>query len=69
MMVIKMDNDIINNIKALGIDMINTAKSGHPGIVLSAAPILYSTAIPKDCCILLVSILLIHKYILYSLLY
>lgn len=37
-----MDNEIISNIKSLGIDMINEAKSGHPGIVLSAAPIVYS---------------------------
>ena len=37
-----MDKDIINNIKTLGIDMINEAKSGHPGIVLSAAPIIYT---------------------------
>lgn len=37
-----MDNQIINNIKSLGIDMINNAKSGHPGIVLSAAPIIYT---------------------------
>ena len=37
-----MDNKIINNIKALGIDMINEAKSGHPGIVLGAAPIMYT---------------------------
>lgn len=36
------DNQIISNIKCLGIDMINKAKSGHPGIVLGAAPILYS---------------------------
>ena len=35
------DTMVINNIKALGIDMINSAKSGHPGIVLGAAPILY----------------------------
>lgn len=38
---IDMDLKTINNIKALGIDMINTASSGHPGIVLGAAPILY----------------------------
>ena len=37
-----MDNKIINNIKALGIDMINEAGSGHPGIVLGAAPIIYT---------------------------
>ncbi len=36
------DIEVINNIKSLGIDMINEAKSGHPGIVLGAAPILYS---------------------------
>ena len=37
-----MDNKIIANIKSLSIDMVDNAKSGHPGIVLSAAPILYS---------------------------
>lgn len=36
------DNQIISNIKTLGIDMINEASSGHPGIVLGAAPILYT---------------------------
>ena len=38
------DNDIraVNEIKILAIDMINNAKSGHPGVVLSAAPILYT---------------------------
>ena len=38
---ISLDLKVINNIKALGIDMINTAGSGHPGIVLGAAPIIY----------------------------
>lgn len=37
-----MDKKVINNIKSLGIDMISHAKSGHPGIVLGAAPILYT---------------------------
>ncbi len=37
-----MENKIISNIKTLGIDMINNAGSGHPGIVLGAAPIIYS---------------------------
>lgn len=37
-----MDITIINQIKSLAIDMINKAKSGHPGISLSAAPILYT---------------------------
>lgn len=36
-----LDFKVINNIKALGIDMINEAGSGHPGIVLGAAPIIY----------------------------
>ena len=44
-------NRIIENIRALGIDMINEAKSGHPGIVLGAAPIiatLYNNHIKVD---------------------
>ena len=35
------DKKIINTIKLLAIDMIDAANSGHPGIVLGAAPILY----------------------------
>lgn len=37
-----LDTKIIDNIRALGIDMISNANSGHPGIVLGAAPILYT---------------------------
>lgn len=33
---------IIDQIRCLGIDMINEAKSGHPGIVLGAAPAIYA---------------------------
>ena len=36
------DLKIVNQIRALGIDMITEANSGHPGIVLGAAPIMYS---------------------------
>ncbi|WP_027122300.1 transketolase-like TK C-terminal-containing protein [[Mycoplasma] imitans] len=32
----------INTIRVLGIEMINNAKSGHPGIVMSAAPMMYA---------------------------
>ncbi len=35
------DLEMISMIKGLGIDMIHAAKSGHPGIVLGAAPMLY----------------------------
>ncbi|MDD3341421.1 MAG: transketolase [Bacilli bacterium] len=37
-----MDTNIIANIKSLGIDMIEESGSGHPGIVLGAAPIIYT---------------------------
>lgn len=37
-----LDTKIVDNIRALGIDVISNAKSGHPGIVLGAAPILYA---------------------------
>lgn len=33
---------IIDQIRCLGIDMIDMAQSGHPGIVLGAAPIIYT---------------------------
>ena len=33
---------IIDQIRCLGIDMIHAANSGHPGIVLGAAPALYA---------------------------
>ena len=36
------ERNIINTIKLLAIDMIDAANSGHPGIVLGAAPILYT---------------------------
>lgn len=36
------EKKIVDHIRCLGIDMINEAKSGHPGIVLDAAPMLYS---------------------------
>ena len=42
----KTDNEVINSIKILALDMIDKAGSGHPGIVLGAAPIIY--ALYKD---------------------
>lgn len=36
------EKKIIDQIRSLGIDMIDEAQSGHPGIVLGAAPIIYS---------------------------
>ncbi len=38
----EMDYKVINNLRCLAIDMINNAKSGHPGICLGAATILYT---------------------------
>ncbi len=35
-------NSSLNTMKMLGVDMINVANSGHPGIVLGAAPIVYA---------------------------
>lgn len=36
------DEKVINSLKSLSIDMINNAGSGHPGIALGAAPIIYT---------------------------
>lgn len=38
----KDDYKVISNLRCLSIDMIDNAKSGHPGICLGAAPILYT---------------------------
>lgn len=38
----KSDNLCVNSLRLLSMDEINTAKSGHPGIALGCAPILYS---------------------------
>lgn len=37
-----LEQKIIDSIKALALDMIDAAGSGHPGIVLGAAPIIYT---------------------------
>lgn len=39
---VNFDQMTINYLKSLAIDMINEAGSGHPGIVLGAAPIIYT---------------------------
>ena len=36
------DKKMIDDIRSLALDMINEAGSGHPGIALGAAPILYT---------------------------
>jgi len=38
----ELDNKGVNNLRGLAIDMIDNAKSGHPGICLGAASILYT---------------------------
>lgn len=37
-----MQNQSVNAIRMLGVDMVNQANSGHPGIVLGAAPTMYA---------------------------
>ncbi|WP_374058604.1 transketolase [Alkalibacter rhizosphaerae] len=37
-----MKNQSVNAIRMLGVDMVNQANSGHPGIVLGAAPTMYA---------------------------
>jgi len=36
------DQLTINSIRVLGVEAVNNAKSGHPGIVLGAAPMVYA---------------------------
>ena len=36
------EKKIINDIRMLSLDMINTAGSGHPGIALDFAPTIYT---------------------------
>ena len=36
------EKKIVNDIRMIALDMIDNAGSGHPGIVLSAAPMLYT---------------------------
>ena len=36
------EKKMVDEIRLLALDMINNAKSGHPGIALSAAPMLYT---------------------------
>lgn len=37
-----MDTKVINGIRSLGVDMVNNAHTGHPGVVLSMAPFMYT---------------------------
>ena len=41
-MKMEMDNKNVNSLRILAVDMIENAKSGHPGIALGSAPILYA---------------------------
>ena len=38
----KSTNIVINTLRALALDEIASAKSGHPGVALGAAPIMYA---------------------------
>ena len=36
------DNKCVNTLRVLGAEIISSVNSGHPGIVLGAAPIIYT---------------------------
>jgi transketolase len=38
----RIEEKSINALRFLGVDMVNRANSGHPGIVLGAAPMMYT---------------------------
>ena len=44
-----MSNLSVNSIRFLGIDAINKANSGHPGVVMGAAPMAYSLFTKQLC--------------------
>ena len=41
----------VNTLRGLGIDMIYNKKSGHPGIVLGAASIIYTLFLTSIICL------------------
>ena len=51
----QLDLDSINALRFLAVDMVQQAKSGHPGLPLGAAPMAYAAIAAHAICVAIVA--------------